>query len=284
MASVCTPAFDEGRYIDPRKPREEAIVTSARPAAIAGATPVVGYLRAGTPAAVVELHGVLEEYAARTGLLVWDVVRETAGASAVTLPGFAGCLEMIRTRAVRGVLLPTWGHLAPNGLLGASLLQAARRADAPLFVADQSEVPGWAAGAAASAPLSQADQRAGVAPDDTQPSDPAPSGAPDGRPAPESRELAWKNRRTLARRLGWPDGAAEACERVERAHLRWHPSWCPGYGRTRPRPGFYAVLWKEDLRLRPVIFGADGPALARAIETYEREGVTAVLAGWGGRR
>lgn len=37
--------------------------------------------------------------------------------------------------------------------------------------------------------------------------------------------VAWKNRRILAKRLDWPDGALEACERIEREHRDWAIAW-----------------------------------------------------------
>jgi hypothetical protein len=64
---------------------------------------------------------------------------------------------MVRTEIVRGVLLPTWAHLAPNGLLGMALYRTACRAGAPLYVADLTDIPRWAVEIAASAHQVQAD-------------------------------------------------------------------------------------------------------------------------------
>ena len=41
------------------------------------------------------------------------------------------------------------------------------------------------------------------------------------------RELAWANRRIRAGRGHWPDGALEACERIETAHPDWAVVWLP---------------------------------------------------------
>ena len=38
-------------------------------------------------------------------------------------------------------------------------------------------------------------------------------------------ELAWRNRRVLADRLGWPDGVLEDCERLDREWPRWSIGW-----------------------------------------------------------
>ncbi|SHN24438.1 hypothetical protein [Cryptosporangium aurantiacum] len=120
-------------------------------------TPVVGYVRAPTREDVQNLRADLDEYASRARLLVRDVAREAPGASAAMLPAFAGCLEMVRKEIVRGILLPTWVHLAPNGLLGMALFRAARRGGAPLYVADLTDIPRWAVEIAASAHQVQAD-------------------------------------------------------------------------------------------------------------------------------
>lgn len=120
-------------------------------------TPVVGYVRAPTGDDLQTLRADLDEYASRARLLVRDVAREAPGASAAMLPAFAGCLEMVRTEIVRGILLPTWGHLAPNGVLGMALFRSARRVSAPLYVADLTHIPYWAVEIAVSAHQVQAD-------------------------------------------------------------------------------------------------------------------------------
>ena len=39
--------------------------------------------------------------------------------------------------------------------------------------------------------------------------------------------LAWRNRRILAERQDWPDGALEVCESIESEFGDWSPSWMP---------------------------------------------------------
>jgi hypothetical protein len=39
------------------------------------------------------------------------------------------------------------------------------------------------------------------------------------------RELRARNRRIVAERVGWPDGAVEACERLEREYRGWDVRW-----------------------------------------------------------
>ena len=68
-----------------------------------------------------------------------------------------------------------------------------------------------------------------------------------------------RNRELLAERLGWPDGAVDACRQVEAGHPGWHVWWSqnpwrrdggvpagPAYGAThadwhRGEPSLYAT-------------------------------------------
>lgn len=53
---------------------------------------------------------------------------------------------------------------------------------------------------------------------------------------PPGPELAARNRRILAERLNWPDGALDACERLDR------PGWSANYRREGCGPaGFYGT-------------------------------------------
>lgn len=86
--------------------------------------------------------------------------------------------------------------------------------------------------------------------------------------------LADRNRRVMAKRLRWPAGAVETCERLERKHPGWCVSWMaawPVKGFQR-RGGFYA--WRaEDCPLvkdgqggyvkRRELYGADAAAITR---------------------
>lgn len=42
---------------------------------------------------------------------------------------------------------------------------------------------------------------------------------------PPGPELAWRNRRLMAARGRWPDGALEVCEEIETAHPDWSVGW-----------------------------------------------------------
>lgn len=51
---------------------------------------------------------------------------------------------------------------------------------------------------------------------------------------PVTAQLAWANRRLLAERLDWPEGALEACEDIEPRHPGWSLFWAP----ANTVPGF----------------------------------------------
>lgn len=81
----------------------------------------------------------------------------------------------------------------------------------------------------------------------------------------ERERLAWNNRQILADRLHWPDGALQACERIERDHPDWSISWLRENtisGFERPagyravRGGFHSC----------VVSAATAEELVRAIE------------------
>jgi hypothetical protein len=74
---------------------------------------------------------------------------------------------------------------------------------------------------------------------------------------PPGPELAWRNRRIIAARIGWPAGALEACEAVEKARPDWDPYW---------RDGFYATRRGPRTRGEQPVYGADAAALLAAIE------------------
>jgi hypothetical protein len=65
--------------------------------------------------------------------------------------------------------------------------------------------------------------------------------------------LASRNRRALAERLRWPDGALEECERLARDHPRWWVVWdrgCTTPGWERPA-GYRACLVDLSIRRWP---------------------------------
>jgi hypothetical protein len=49
----------------------------------------------------------------------------------------------------------------------------------------------------------------------------------DGPKRPALRQIIVRDRRQLAHHLGWPPGALDTCERVERDHPGWTVSWLP---------------------------------------------------------
>lgn len=84
------------------------------------------------------------------------------------------------------------------------------------------------------------------------------------QPLPEpGPELAARNRRIVAERLKWPDGAIDACERIERDHPGWNV-----YYAARPWPtlksGYYATRLHSH-RLERRLYGATANELATSI-------------------
>lgn len=84
---------------------------------------------------------------------------------------------------------------------------------------------------------------------------------------PPGEELAWRNRRIIAERTGWPAGALEACEQIQAAHPAWDVNWRDANtikGFEAPA-GFYAV--RLDARgPERATYGPDPDTLVAAIE------------------
>ncbi len=92
--------------------------------------------------------------------------------------------------------------------------------------------------------------------------------------------LAERNRRILAERLDWPDGAVEVCERLEVAHPGWCVSWfhewkVPANSYWHREEGFYAWLAEHEpltklatdkVGRRPELYGADAQAIAEQLQ------------------
>lgn len=86
---------------------------------------------------------------------------------------------------------------------------------------------------------------------------------------PTGPELAQRNRRIIAARVGWPPGAVDECERIERlfplvnlidgAWPRWSVYWS-----DRPRPGYYAIR-EHKTHGEPPAFGETPDELLAAI-------------------
>ncbi|MEV6350904.1 hypothetical protein [Actinoplanes sp. NPDC051851] len=91
--------------------------------------------------------------------------------------------------------------------------------------------------------------------------------------------LAWRNRRLIAERTGWPDGALETCERLDEDHQGWSVMWVaenPGVGREHPA-GFSATrsgwrllggddLWGDNHRRAVLVFAPTVPELEERID------------------
>lgn len=92
---------------------------------------------------------------------------------------------------------------------------------------------------------------------------------------PPGRELACRNRHVIAARVGWPDGAAEACEMIEMQHPDWYPNWWGGGSIWQPEPGFYARRW-DSHRDDKALYGPTAWELTNAIDEWKR--ASAVLA------
>lgn len=83
---------------------------------------------------------------------------------------------------------------------------------------------------------------------------------------PPGPELAAKNRRILAERVGWPGGAVEACEAFDATHPEWSATWHAGND-ARPAPGYYAVRRKA-VHGEPMAYGATVQELAEQVDGW----------------
>jgi hypothetical protein len=84
---------------------------------------------------------------------------------------------------------------------------------------------------------------------------------------PEDHELAWNNRRILAERLGWPVGAVQECEWVEREHPEWFPTWQDANDWSGRPAGYYARRYGQDGDRYPEPYGATPLELIAAMKT-----------------
>lgn len=101
----------------------------------------------------------------------------------------------------------------------------------------------------------------------------------------QTQTLAWRNRRVLARRGGWPAGALAECERLDREYPAWSFHWLTenrlkGWehpaGFSARRLSGYLVGGDEMRRApednvlrKPHVFGPDVPALLDRIAAVE---------------
>lgn len=96
-------------------------------------------------------------------------------------------------------------------------------------------------------------------------------------------ELYHRNRRIIAERLGWPEGALEICERLDRLHPPWRASWedtMPGTSRWA-HPARYAAtrsdvcvlggdaMRQDEIRRHPCVYGETVDQLRAAITAMD---------------
>jgi hypothetical protein len=86
------------------------------------------------------------------------------------------------------------------------------------------------------------------------------------RPGPELRA---HNRRILAERLNWPDGAVEHCAKIDELCPGWAASWRHAFG-GRPA-GFYA-RHDNHVHLEPDEYGETAGELYAAILAHRCPG------------
>lgn len=90
---------------------------------------------------------------------------------------------------------------------------------------------------------------------------------------PAEVELRRRNRKVLAERLRWPDGALQACAELEGRHPGWHVSWMmanPHRGFERPA-GFLATGESADGMHSAEVFGATVEELEPLMDIPDHE-------------
>lgn len=92
-------------------------------------------------------------------------------------------------------------------------------------------------------------------------------------------DLAWRNRRVIARRTGWPEGVLEECERLDGEHPGWSVWWLPEKtcGSFQSPAGFSATMpaGRPQQRrgggwMRPNVFATSVPELVEAMAEMEQ--------------
>jgi hypothetical protein len=82
-------------------------------------------------------------------------------------------------------------------------------------------------------------------------------------------EVQERNRELVAERLGWPDGAIEACRKVEAAHPGWYSWWSPNPWPPRDGPAYGAARinarWND-----PTLYADTPEELAELIEAAQK--------------
>ena len=93
------------------------------------------------------------------------------------------------------------------------------------------------------------------------------SGAAEGSAWDPREQLAWRNRRILSERQGWPAGALTDCEFLEGVFPRWSTTWrfanrVPGFERPA---GFYAQEWPYTGHYPRVVYAVTAELLAAVL-------------------
>jgi hypothetical protein len=81
------------------------------------------------------------------------------------------------------------------------------------------------------------------------------------------------NRRLIAERLGWPDGALDACTAIAAAHPTWAIYWSAGQPGQPPQPGYRASMEVHDRHgTRKVeLYSPDPAEMAERMADIERQ-------------
>ena len=95
---------------------------------------------------------------------------------------------------------------------------------------------------------------------------------------PPEATLAFTNRRVLAKRGGWPEGALETCERIEQSYPNYYVNWQDANAWARSPAGFYAQYRNAWGGYEKPIYGEDELAISRTIEKDQTERTQAELA------
>jgi hypothetical protein len=84
---------------------------------------------------------------------------------------------------------------------------------------------------------------------------------------PPGPGLAAANRWLIARRCGWPIGAVEACENLDRMFPGWRTRWQDA-NKYLDKPAGYYATHDNHAHLEPDMYGDTTSALYVAMETH----------------
>ena len=83
-------------------------------------------------------------------------------------------------------------------------------------------------------------------------------------------EVQERNRELVAERLGWPDGALEACRKVEAVHSGWYCWWSPTPWPPRDRPAYGAARVNAHWNVPP-LYAETPDDLAMLIDAADKD-------------